>query len=513
MAAVAAHTLRMDKIIRWAALLLIVPSVWAAEFQNGQAARAVIGQPSFSARETAITPTVLALSGGWLYAADASHRLLTFDLSQIPAAKDDLPDAAGTACSLCGFSFGSIANQPVLPGVSGISMHGRTIVEADTQNHRVLIWRDSSLPGAAKGPDVSLGRSTNDLSAVSASTIVDPVSVAFDGKRLFVGDAALHRILVWNSLPASDTQPADVVLGQQNFSSENAAEAPGPDNINRPASLVSDGTNLFVADSLEHRILIFTAADLSLSATSILNSASLAASASAPGGLVTIEAPGVTSSITPEGTGSLPTKLGGVEVFLNGLKLPLLSTAPSEIRAQLPYELDATGGASLYVRLEREDGTVAVTNAVAVKMLATAPGLFAFAGPEPRSGMVLHASADSVEPGTPVTAEAPARPGEVLAVWTAGLGAVDDSDAIEPVAAGQPFAGPDAAVLHAVTATVNGRAASVVAAQLPSGSIGIYQVRVALPPDLPEDPHASVVIWQDGIASNAITIPVRNSKH
>ncbi len=59
------------------------------------------------------------------------------------------------------------------------------------------------LAGAAKGPDVSLGRSTNDLSAVSASTIVDPVSVAFDGKRLFVGDAALHRILIWNSLPAS----------------------------------------------------------------------------------------------------------------------------------------------------------------------------------------------------------------------------------------------------------------------------------------------------------------------
>jgi uncharacterized protein (TIGR03437 family) len=127
--------------------------------------------------------------------------------------------------------------------------------------------------------------------------------------------------------------------------------------------------------------------------------------------------------------------------------------------------------------------------------------------------MVLHASADSVEPGTPVTAEAPARPGEVLAVWTAGLGAIDDSDAIEPVAAGRPFAGPDAAVLHAVTATVNGRAASVIAAQLPSGSIGIYQLRVSLPPDLPDDLHASLVIWQDGIASNAITIPVRNSKH
>jgi len=509
------------KIIRFPALSLIhrsvivtslfATSVWAAEFQNGQAARAVIGQSSFSAREAAITPTVLAISNGWLYAAAASHRLLTFDLSQIPGPKDEPAEHSALSCALCGFSVVAISNQAVLPGVAGVSIYGRTIVAADTQSHRVLIWRDSSLPRAAKGPDVLLGRTTSDFSVVSASTIVDPVSVAFDGKRLFVGDAALHRILIWNSLPATDTQPADVVLGQQSFSSVTAADVPAPDTINRPTSIVSDGTNVFVADALDHRVLVFTAADLPLSAGSILNSASLAAGPSAPGTLVTVAGIGVALSgeLASEGAAPLPTKLAGVEVFLNGMKLSLLSTAGSEIRAQLPYQLDAPSAASLYVRIERDDGTVNVTNAVAVKVLAAAPGLFAFGGPEPRSGMILHAAANSAEPGTPVTSENPARPGEVLVVWTAGLGAVDDSDAPEPVVAGQPFPGPGAAVLHPVSATVSGRLAPVVEAQLPEGSIGIYQLRVTLPPDLPDDARTPLVISQEGIFSNIVTIPVR----
>ena len=99
----------------------------------------------------------------------------------------------------------------------------------------MLIWRDSSAQSALKGPDLVLGRTGSELSTVSGATIVDPVSVAFDGKRLFVGDAALHRILVWNSLPATESQPADVVLGQPNFTAAVIADTPAPDSISRPS--------------------------------------------------------------------------------------------------------------------------------------------------------------------------------------------------------------------------------------------------------------------------------------
>ena len=125
--------------------------------------------------------------------------------------------------------------------------------------------------------------------------------------------------------------------------------------------------------------------------------------------------------------------------------------------------------------------------------------------------MVLHADADATGAGTPVTAESPARPGETVVVWSAGLGAVDDSDAPDGVRAGQPFAGPDAAVLHPVSATIGEQSATVLAAQLPPGSIGIYQVRVSLPADLPDNPQTPLVLSQEGNSSNTVMIPVRNS--
>src|SRR3954451_6015516 len=52
-----------------AAILSLLPAT-AAEFRSGQAARAVIGQASFSGREGSFTPTVLSISGGNLYVSD-----------------------------------------------------------------------------------------------------------------------------------------------------------------------------------------------------------------------------------------------------------------------------------------------------------------------------------------------------------------------------------------------------------------------------------------------------------
>ena len=108
-----------------------------------------------------------------------------------------------------------------------------------------------------------------------------------------------------------------------------------------------------MADAVDHRILVFSAGDLPLSANAILNSASLTSGISAPGTLVTVAGIGVASAnaAAAEGASILPTKLAGVEVFLDGAKLPLLATERSEIRAQLPYQLNTPSAASLYGRI------------------------------------------------------------------------------------------------------------------------------------------------------------------
>ncbi len=501
----------MKRISGVATLLLAGLSIRASEFQNGQAARAVIGQSSFTAREGSFTPSALAISNGHLYAADLSHRVLTFDLTPISGSKDELSAYPHSTCPLCGFSPIATITQSVSPGAASVSGVGKTIVIADEPGHRILIWRDSSLPRAIKGPDVVLGRSVADNSSISASTIVDPISVAFDGKRLFVGDGALHRVLIWNSLPVSDNQPADAVLGQPSLTSSNNSDTSGPDTIGRPSALASDGTNLFIADPLNRRILVFTAADTPLPNNSVMNSASLMPGPVAPGTLVTITGRGLsdTSESAPaESNEALPGNLAGVQVVLNGVLLPILSASPGEVRVQFPYDLGNTSEASLYIRTQHKDGTVTITNATAVKLLPGTPGLFAFGGAEPREGMILHTDPVSGEASAPVTSDNPAKPGEVLVFWAAGLGTVDSGDPASTLLAGVPYDGPDAPVITPVAAIVSGRSAQVLSAALPHGAIGVYEVRIQLPADLTNNRSTPLLISQEGLVSNTVTIPV-----
>lgn len=483
---------------RVTSLLLLALSVRAAEFQSGQAARAVIGQPSFSAHEAGIAATALSLANGKLYAADASHHVLTFDWTKVPGPKDDLSERAGP-CSLCGFSASAQVDQPVLPGVAGVSVFGNAVAIVDSSNRRVLLWANSAVPHAVP---IALG----------SGDLVNPISVAVDARHLFVGDAALHRVLVWNSLPVSDNQPPDAVLGQSNLATTSLTDTPDADMINRPAALVSDGTNLLVADNLDRRILVFTAADTPLPHNSVVNSASLIAGPLAPGTLVTITGAGLSefsASAPDDGVDRLPSRLSGVEVFFDGVALPLLSVSPMQVRAQLPYDTANASAASLYVRTEHSDGTVTVTNATALKLIPANPGLFAFGGAEPRTGLILHTSSSAQQAGAPVTVDDPAKPGELLTFWAAGLGAVDSGSEKGPVM-GMPYPEPDSPVVSVVGAVVSGRTAEVISATLPHGATGVYEVRILLPGDLPSDSKTELLLMQDGSVSNTITIPVQN---
>lgn len=443
----------------------------------------MIGQPSFSAREAGINATALSISTGRLYVADTANHLLAFDLSKLAAS---------------GSSPSAILNQSVMVGISAVSVYGKSVAIADTVNHRVLVWRDASSESALKGPDVVLADS---------SSVVEPISVALDKQRLFVGDAALHRVLVWNTLPQSNNQAADVVLGQPNFAASSVSDVPAANTVARPVALESDGERLFVADSTYRRILVFAAADIPLPLNPVVNSASLTPAPLAPGALVTISAAGLTQASDAALDGAdepLPKKLGGVEVILDGSALPLLSVSPTEIHAQFPYDIINRSSSSLFIRSEQEKGAVVTSNAVAVSLIPASPGLFAFSGKEPRPGMALHGT-------SPVTANNPAHPGDAITLWGAGLGAVIAAEASESGAvAGVPNAQPDSLVQVPVTATVNGMPGEVLSAVIPQGSIGIYEVRILLPRDFSVEGSATLAISQDGHQSNTITIPVKN---
>ena len=498
-------------MIRLGCILLLAFSVQGAEFFTGQAARAVLSQPSFSAHEgTGIAASAMTIVEQRLYVADTSKRVLTFDLSKIPGPKIDLGSRGSDGCPLCGFSPVASISQAVAPGSSTVSLYGKKLAAIDTQTHRILIWRDISAPTPSGKPDVILNLTDPGYPLPSESTLIDPISVAIDRTHLFVGDAALHRVLVWRSLPTSSNQPADAVLGQPDFGSKEMSDSPRADSIARPDALVSDGYSLFVGDSHDRRILVFTPADTPLPNEALLNSASLAPGPLAPGALLTVKGSGLAArsfSAPDEGSAALPTKLGGVEVLLNGVALSILSVSPSEVRTQLPYSSPAASSASLYIRQEREDGSIAVTSPGTVSISAASPGIFGFSGTEPRPGMLLHSGDQPLfDSETPLSAEAPAKPGEVITAWVTGLHPIASSSDQMPMA-GVPFSGSDL-VFTPVRANVNGQSAEVISTSLPQTAVGVYQVRVLLPSFLAPG-RAQLVISEDGFTSNAVTLPVQ----
>ena len=275
----------------------------AADFVNGQAARAVIGRYSFDRGNGGESNQLLggvsglAYANGYLFIADSNrvgaqadpiagitnnNRVLMYYTSQFPLATTDILNSGfpkqDTICPVCGFPAQNVLGQPNFTsnasGLSATSMYtptavatnGTILAVADTDNNRVLIW--TSIPTSIDAsPNLVLGQpdfvTRPVTSTVSAQTLRGPQGVWIQGNRLYVADTQNYRVLIWNSIPTVNDQPADLVLGQANFTS---AVAPPPASTYPPAtsqallnpvSVTSDGTHVLVADLGFNRVLIW----------------------------------------------------------------------------------------------------------------------------------------------------------------------------------------------------------------------------------------------------------------
>jgi hypothetical protein len=96
-----------------------------------------------------------------------------------------------------------------------VSLSGRVAI-ADTAANRVLIW--NSYPALATGQpaDLVIGQpnfTSSTSTSITASNLLQPKAVAWFGEKLLVADTARNRILIWNN-PTANGQAADMVLGQ-----------------------------------------------------------------------------------------------------------------------------------------------------------------------------------------------------------------------------------------------------------------------------------------------------------
>lgn len=171
------------------------------------------------------------------------------------------------------FNYAIVLGQPNLESFEGlksgltnpsaVSMCGGKVFVADTSNNRVLIW-NSPISVNHTIPDLVLGQrdfvfANPNTDSDSGQTFSAPASVYCDGTHLFVADTNNNRVLIWNSIPTYNYQPADIVLGQTNFfnTSVDSGGSISDHGLNSPSYVFSDGTRLVVSDSANNRVLIW----------------------------------------------------------------------------------------------------------------------------------------------------------------------------------------------------------------------------------------------------------------
>jgi hypothetical protein len=282
---------------------------------NNQPADVVIGQANFTSNSLpgsngSFTPTAASLRGpqgvwiqdGRLYIADTqNHRVLIYN--SIPTQNGAAADVVLGQPDFTTFvqpdltQAGVDARPDNLLNPVSVTSDGVRLFVTDLGHNRVLVW--NTIPRSNRAPaDFALGQLdvnsavVNDVKRLCSptgnkdeegndiypgrcnATLNFPRFALSDGQRLFVADGGNDRVLVWNSIPTQSGKPADVVLGQIASTVNLSSEA--TDALRTPMSLAWDGANLYVSDSFNRRVMVFSLAEPKLPYTAVRNAASRA---------------------------------------------------------------------------------------------------------------------------------------------------------------------------------------------------------------------------------------------
>lgn len=536
---------------------------------NNAPADVVLGAPDFTTIRAGVLdnksfrgPQGVWVQGNRLFVADTlNHRVMVWN--NIPTANDTPADYVLGQKDFVTTSEREIQQTPVpaaanrLKNPVSVTSDGTRLFIADLGYNRVLIW--NSIPTQTETPaNVVLGQPdmTSDLSnnrtALCDSNGTDadgkatypvrcgrtmdfPRFALSDGTRLFVADGGNDRVLVWNSIPTTNAQMPDLVIGQPDFEKNIVSDTEdfftpnllrgAPNTTRTPTALAWDGENLYVATPFDRRIMVFTAArpdvkqngvrnafsrnvyaigvmtfggtitvdnELTLKiggdsgkeykykvvtddtiATIVTKVAALIndgdgdplvlaqavpsvsaiiltarqpgetgnaitvtqtlsenatltvaggtpagggdATRVAPGGLIVIQGENLSdgTATAPDGAKILPRELAGVQVYIDGIRVPLLTVSPTEIQAQVPWSVFDANSSSLYVRTKRNDGTITTTTAVNLPVALQNPGILAESGDDPRPGLIYHSSSNAT--GTVLIDGSPVK-GDVVTV-------------------------------------------------------------------------------------------------
>ncbi len=237
-----------------------------------RSATTVLGQTSFLGngfnQSLAVTaggstrPRGLAVNNNEIFVAESNrHRVVVHELPLTPG-KEPKRIIGQPDDSLSLPNGGGSPSASSLASPNGVYVDDERVIIADTGNHRVLMFsRTSSGAQVVLGQTSFDGSSANRGASATAATLAAPESAYFDGQRLFVADTGNHRVLVWNSLPKANGQAADVVLGQPDFLQHLTNGGQGTATASTmafPSAVHAAKGMVFVADSGNNRVLVYS---------------------------------------------------------------------------------------------------------------------------------------------------------------------------------------------------------------------------------------------------------------
>jgi uncharacterized protein (TIGR03437 family) len=195
-------------------------------------------------------------------------------------------------------------------------------------------------------------------------------------------------------------------------------------------------------------------------------------------------ASGSTGTVVP-----LPQQFNGTFLLVGGLYAPMYYVSPTLIDAQIPFELTPN---RQYAAIASVNG--ALTLPETIDVVPMQPGV---AVNTDGSAIAQHATDYSL-----VNSSSPAKPGEGVIIYLAGMGPTNPA-----VGSGMPTPLQQVPATTQPVVTVGGQNASIGYAGLTPTGIGLYQINFTVPMGLSPGSQ-NLVVTQGGVTGNTTTLPV-----
>ncbi len=511
----------------------------ARNVQSGQKADLVIGEPDFytgvpnypggtaqslNASNLSFPEGVAVDGNGDLWVADTGNgRVLRFPqpFAQTAGGMQQANLVIGQT------SFGSKitdASSQTMAAPWGIAFTtaGHLAVSDSAQN-RVLFFRKPT------GGDFTIGQSATtvigepDFITVSTNEMHSPRGIATDpSDRLYVADTLNSRVLVYpNVTVVSNDPPASFFL----------TSAAGS-NFTNPIGIAVDKTTaeIWVADTFANpgRVVRFPSFDFLISSPNsnltFVDSGPVALTLDSFGNPIIAESganrvafyyhangsngnaanyfarysPGMLATVKPSANSTfgsatvtnskipVPTTLGDVQVVVNGVLSPIIYASPTQINFQIP---STTPASSTPVEIDViRTSTGQVLSAGEYRIDPYSPGLFT--ADATGTGALIAQNQDGSLNGT----SHPAKAGSVITLYGTGEGVISGA----PPDGTPPTGALSTSILPSVV--INGGYATVQYSGVAPGFIGLWQINVVVPANVPPGPVA-VAVEMDGAIS------------